>query len=332
VVEELRIRFLDVGQGDAIVGILPGGTRAFVVDVCDAQRVLDFLEAERISEVVLFLTHSDRDHTKGAQDFLAELTSDHSPIRVLAIIFSQDRIKVGEGGEYQRLAQFIGKTGQRLSRNDPRDYFNEHFTTGLNRIPTFARLFDPVRITVVHPAKEDQDCLLRNRTNETAGVLLVEHEIRDGVVRRALLTADVQLTGISLILDRIGTQSIEADVLKFPHHGAWPTTYPGFSELDGSVQRRTMEEFFRHVMPSVVVFSVGRDNRHGHIRSQVFSLLTKYHSESDRLRSIKWTQRTSTCGESDLLHADSKITGIDSEGDVEVRLGEFADDNFIAVR
>lgn len=330
--EELRIRFLDVGQGDAIVGILPGGTRAFVVDVYDADRVLDFLETEGITEVVLFLTHSDRDHTSGAQDLLAELTADHNPIHVTAIVFSQDRIKVIEGGEYEGLVRFIGRTGRRLSRNAARSFFNENFHTGLNRIPQFASLFDPVRVTVIHPAKEDQDSLLRNLTNETAGVLRVEHSIRDGVVRRALLTADVQLTGISLILDRIETQPIEADVLKFPHHGAWPTAYSGFSELNGDVQKRTMEEFFRHIMPSVVVFSVGRDNQNGHIRPEVFSLLTKYHSEANRLRSIMWTQRTAACREPGLLPPDNKITGIDSEGDVEVRFGEYPNEDFVAVQ
>jgi hypothetical protein len=55
---------------------------------------------------------------------------------------------------------------------------------------------------VAHPAKEDQDSLIGVATNETAGVLLVEHTVAVGVVRRALLTADVQLTGISLVLDR----------------------------------------------------------------------------------------------------------------------------------
>ncbi len=57
--ETVRVRVLNVGQGDAIVGILPDSDRAFVVDVYDADRVLDFLTEEGISEVVLFLSHSD---------------------------------------------------------------------------------------------------------------------------------------------------------------------------------------------------------------------------------------------------------------------------------
>ncbi len=185
--EELRIRFLDVGQGDAIVGILPGGTRAFVVDVFDADRVLNFLESEGITEVVLFLTHSDRDHTLSAQDLLAALTADHNAIQIMAIFFSQDRIKVTEASEYETLVRLIGQTGRRLSRNSPRQFFNENFHTGLNRIPQFTNLFDPVTVAVVHPAKEDQDSLLRNHTNETAGVLLVEYLVQKGITRRRYL-------------------------------------------------------------------------------------------------------------------------------------------------
>jgi beta-lactamase superfamily II metal-dependent hydrolase len=54
--------------------------------------------------------------------------------------------------------------------------------------------------------------------NEAAGVLLLEMPLPDGGCRRALLTADVQLTGISLMLAR-DQSLLRADVLKYPHHG-----------------------------------------------------------------------------------------------------------------
>ena len=85
----VRVRVLNVGQGDAIVGILPGGERAFVVDVYDADKVLDFLAAEGISEVVLFLSHSDRDHTAGASDFIAEFPRSGG---ILGIFYNHDRL------------------------------------------------------------------------------------------------------------------------------------------------------------------------------------------------------------------------------------------------
>ena len=83
------VRFLDVGQGDAAVAILPCTQRALVIDVCFADRVLDLLSDEGIGEVVFFLSHSDLDRTRGAIDFL---TGSRERGRVLAVVCSRDRI------------------------------------------------------------------------------------------------------------------------------------------------------------------------------------------------------------------------------------------------
>ncbi len=53
---DLRVRVLDVGQGDAIVGLLPDMPRAFVADVCQAEPVLRLLATEGIQEVLLYLS------------------------------------------------------------------------------------------------------------------------------------------------------------------------------------------------------------------------------------------------------------------------------------
>ena len=98
----VRVRILNVGQGDALVGILPGGDRAFVADVYDADKVLDFLAAEGVSEVVLFVSHSDQDHTAGVAEFLAEFPRNG---RVLAIFYSHDRLNAHARSEYVHLAQ-----------------------------------------------------------------------------------------------------------------------------------------------------------------------------------------------------------------------------------
>jgi hypothetical protein len=326
---DLRIRFLDVGQGDAIVGILPGGRRAFVVDVCNADRVLDFLEAEEITEIVLFLTHSDRDHTRGAQDLLAALT-EQALANVLAIFFSRDRLTASRGSEYCRLLQFIGRIERRLSRNDPRNP-SADFNTLLNQLPAFAALFPPVRVIVVHPAKADQDSLNGVSTNETAGVLLIEHPPSHGATRRVLLTSDVQLTGISLLMDRAGSQPIQAHVVKYPHHGAWPTTWPGMKGLREEIPRRTMAEFLNQVMPSTVVFSVGGDNDDGHVRREVIELLTTYHRDFGRLRNVKWTQITKPCLEPGTLPSAGPLAEPAGAGDIEIGLGDYPNQDFVRV-
>lgn len=327
---DLRIRFLDVGQGDATVGILPGGRRAFVVDVFDADRVLDFLESEGVTEVVLFLTHSDRDHTLGAHDLLAELEAEHNPAKVLAIFFSKDRLTAKKGSAYHRLVQFIGQVGARMSRRDSRNQCVD-FNTGLNQFEAFADLFRPVRVVVVHPANAEQNSLHGVSTNETAGVLLIEHTVKNGITRRALLTADVQLTGISLLMERASVLPIHADVLKFPHHGAWPDSWPGMNELGVKIPCRTLAEFVSHVMPSIVVFSVGQDNQHGHIRPEVISLLANYHQQTGKLRTVKWTQITKSCLLPGILPPAGPLAEPTGAGDIEIQMGDLPDDDFVRV-
>ena len=136
---QVRVRVLNVGEGDAIVGILPGGDRAFVVDIRDSDSVLNFLANEGISEVVLFLSHSDRDHTAGASDFIAEFPKAG---RILGIFYNHDRLNTKRDSEYVRLTKLIGRFSQSQTKVAPRFLYAD-FNTNLNRIPDFSHLVSP---------------------------------------------------------------------------------------------------------------------------------------------------------------------------------------------
>lgn len=186
-----------------------------MVNVFKADPILDFLEAEGISEVILFISHSDRDHIRGVKDFLAGF---EPPRSILGILFNKDRTRADVGRDYKKTLQFIGDVSRRVSKRDPL-HLRAEFNTNLNDIPRYGQLFEPrIRARVVHPAPQDQDSLVDTDTNEASGVLLLEHRLPDGTVQRIMLAADVQLTAISLMLDRAAAGSLEADVLKFPHH------------------------------------------------------------------------------------------------------------------
>jgi beta-lactamase superfamily II metal-dependent hydrolase len=315
--DPLRVRIFNVGEGDAIAGILPGGQRAFVVDVFKADPILDFLEAEGISEVVLFISHSDRDHIRGVKDFLAGF---EPPRSILGILCNKDRLRVDVGRDYKKTLQFIGDVSRRESKRDPR-HLRTEFNTNLNEMPRYGQLFEPgVRARVVHPAPQDQDSLIDTDTNEASGVLLLEHQLPDGTVQKIMLAADVQLTAISLMLDRAAAGSLEADVLKFPHHGAWPITRPGARAV--GVDRRSMDDFLRAVSPRAVILSVGFDNPYGHVRSEVFDAMRRYHKDTDRLKSLKCTQFTPACLGADALPASGELSRSHCAGDVEIRMGE----------
>ena len=316
--ESLRIRFLDVGQGDAIVGILPGGSRAVVVDVYDAERVLDFIEAENVREVVLFVTHSHADHTRGAEPLLAALADESCSANLIAVFCGQDRCHDATD-RYKRLLRLMGNATRRLTRSQPRNPSSD-FNTQLNHLPEFRKLYGSVGVSVVHPEHADRLCLAGVNPNETAGVVLLEMPSSDGSTCRALLTADVQLTGISLMLAR-DPSLLRSDVLKYPHHGAWPTVWPGLGRIEPEIRRCTMEDFLAAVMPSHVVFSVGRENRNDHIRPETIAAIDGHFRQHGMPRSVHWTQTTANCLDPAVMPTDGPLAEISDSGDIEVWLG-----------
>lgn len=304
----LRVKVLDVGEGDAIVLLLPNCQRAVVVDAFDGQRVLDVLEDEEVKELLLFLSHSDRDHVKGVQYLLANFPGDF-----LGFFYNRDRLSKALASEYRAMLQALAKATRRLS-----DPFSSDFNTNLNSDTRFKPLVQPpVSLEVLHPAHHEQSSLLGTSTNEPAGILQVVYTNAAGASLAILLAADVQLTGISCMLHRFcaDPSKLRADILKFPHHGAWPTDYPGILQFAG-MPRRTIAEFLEAVDPQVVILSVGFANPHEHVRPDVFAALQDLAVKKKRLHRIVCTQFTNTC-----LHTKGTCDPPRCAGDVEIRIG-----------
>jgi len=126
------------------------------------------------------------------------------------------------------------------------------------------------------------------------------------------------LTGVSCLLHRFrdARDRLRADVLKFPHHGAWPSDYPAISQFRG-VERRTLTHLLEAVDPEIVVLSVGTDNIHGHVRPEVFTAVVALRGRKLRIKRFVCTQITRTC----LRSAESRGPTA-CGGDVEVRIGD----------
>src|SRR5258706_3522033 len=78
--EKITIAFLDVGQGDSTVLILPDNSSAIVIDCPTKKTTLDYLDQKGISNLYLFLTHTDLDHMGG----IASLAKNFEQINLLA--------------------------------------------------------------------------------------------------------------------------------------------------------------------------------------------------------------------------------------------------------
>ncbi len=310
---DLRVSMLDVGEGDAIVVFLPGTRRALVVDAFDGKRVVRALEENAIDEIVLFLSHSDQDHVAGVQYLL-----DNFRGRFLAFFYNRDRLNARLGSTYVELLRSVARaTREQAARNE--NAWSGDFNTNLSSDIRFPQLTQtPVSLEILHPTHDEQNSLLGTSTNETSGILRIVYTFPDEGTRKILLTGDVQLTGMSCLLHRFrnSPDRLRADVLKFPHHGAWPSGHPGISQFRG-VEKRTLMDLLEAVDPEIVVLSVGTENNHGHVRPEVFAALGTLRSRKLRIKRFVCTQITRTC-----LHATAHGVAAACGGDVEVRIGE----------
>lgn len=309
----LRVRVLDVGEGDAVVVFLPDARRALVVDAFDGERVLRALEENAIDEIVLFLSHSDKDHVDGVLYLL-----DNFGGSFVAFFYNRDRINACLSSPYVERLRILAQATRKQSTRGEHPW-SDDFNTNLNSDVRFPGLVPlPVSLEVLHPTHDEQSSLLGTSTNEASGVLRIVYTFSDGSTRTILLTGDVQLTGVSCILHRFRDRGdrLRADVLKFPHHGAWPRSHPAIRQFRG-VGRRSLTHFLEAIDPEIVILSVGMDNKHGHVHPDAFAAFGALRSQKMRIKRFVCTQITRTC-----LHPAARCDLAACGGDVEVRIGD----------
>ncbi len=190
---DLRITFLDVGQGDAAVVELPGSQvmvidgGGFASEDFDAGEVIlaPFLWSRKIGRVdILVMSHPQLDHYGGLA-FLAEhfsarefwFNGEHTP-----------------GGRFARLSVALsraGVTARVLCRETPE------------------MLLSGVRVQVLHPPCQHAGF----DTNNASLVLRLSHGAID-----VLFTGDVEAVGEQTLLSANG--ALASEILKVPHHGS----------------------------------------------------------------------------------------------------------------
>jgi len=220
---DLRVTFLDVGQGDAAIVEFPGsavlvidggGFPGSTLDPGEAI-VARYLRSRKIGRVdFIAMSHADTDHAGG----LAHLISSFRP---------REFWWNGRGGDGQTLArvrQAVRRQGvamRTLSRASP------------------PRRIGPVTIRALHPAPEHAASL---RANDASLTLRLRWEQAS-----VLFAGDIERQGEAELL-RHGTRYLRSTLLKVPHHGSRTSSTPAF--LDA-------------VRPTVAVMSLGRRNRYG---------------------------------------------------------------------
>lgn len=233
--EEIRITFLDVGQGDSIVVELPG-KKVYVIDsggTFSVSRpdeswrsrrdphetgkdiVLPFLRARGIERIDTFvITHGDWDHIGGAASVIGRMP-------VGTVLFNGWSLTSHE----QRLLSLLQKREISVRWGEPGMTWSDG---------------PDIHWTWLWPSQEFVDSAATE--NQSSIVLLLE-----AFGKRVLFTGDLTGDREQELMQRYSLPDI--DVLKVGHHGS---------------KTSTEEPFLDVLRPEAAVISVGRGNWYGH--------------------------------------------------------------------
>ncbi len=231
---ELKITFLDVGQGDGIVLTCAG--RHLLIDGGSSSRtgvggyVLEpFLEYEGIRTIdAAILTHEDDDHINGLTEILEDETS---PIRIRALCLpltdpssrGENYGKLLNAAQEKKIPVTFLKAGDELLRGD-------------------------ISIVCLGPPAH----LSGEEPNEHSVVLYLTYGQFS-----AMFTGDLEGAGEEALMRLLGDNPRTArdlTLLKVAHHGSRFTT---------------CESFLERVKPRIAVISCGRNNRYGHPHAEL---------------------------------------------------------------
>ena len=238
--DKLKVTFLDVGEGDCALIILPGGKTVLIDgggtydDNFDTGEkvVTPFLLYNRITTLdYVILTHPHPDHMNGLKAVLKNFTvknfwegcADGSydlNYRIIKDTVSREKIpykKVGSGEEYS--------------------------------------LDKDVIIRVINPTKEvceRKNDYFKNMNNLSLAFQVIYKKVK------ILFAGDIQIEAMKNIIER--NADIRSTAIKVPHHGA---------------KDSADFEFIKKVSPKVAVISAGANNRFHHPSAEALEIYKK---------------------------------------------------------
>ncbi|WOV88799.1 DNA internalization-related competence protein ComEC/Rec2 [Sporosarcina oncorhynchi] len=241
---DLRVTFLDVGQGDAIVIELPYRRGVYLFDTGGVVRwgevnwrtperefevgrkiVVPFLKGRGITTIdKMILSHADSDHIEAADEILDELTV--------------KEIHIAPNSEKEKTMQDIVRIAGEM--NIPMLSITEGVSWSIGSVD-----FHYIAPTAG-----------KYNGNESSLVLFIN---TDGP--SFLLTGDLELDGEKRVVKKYAGTDWGELILKAGHHGSRTSSSDGF---------------IRELEPSLAILSYGRKNRYGHPHEEVMDTFKKY--------------------------------------------------------
>lgn len=234
--QEIKISFINVGQGDSILIELPYQKEVYLIDTGGVLRfqeedwkkrnspyevgrqvVVPYLKGKGISKIdKLILTHGDSDHMEGAEEIVKEISVEEIHVTPNSL----------EKEVYRDLLQEVKK------RNIP---IKEQMA-GMGWKVSDVEFHYVWPMDTVYEGNNDSLVLYMKRGNFDA-----------------LFTGDLEQEGEKELIKQF-PEIRNIDLLKAGHHGS---------------KTSSSEEFLKQVMPKITIFSAGENNRYNHPHQEV---------------------------------------------------------------
>lgn len=279
--------FLAVENADSII-VSSDDDPTVIVDIPIPRRVVDFLLSRRKLHIgSIYITHTHRDHFAPFSEFSAFLELWFGLGGTVERVFILNEAFDAVYEELKRLEKTKSAKFKELHHAMERLEFWRVKTIQFhhpNRSLTPSYQSGHLASFVVHP---DQLFAARHHVkskkglNERSVVLKFTYK---GFI--ALMLADVEKDGLDDILTLYSEQSevLRSNLVKIPHHGAWPRNSSSLISL------------LKLVDAELAVLSVGSKNPYGHVVPALFQLLNALvNDKSARLTKFLCTEVTRTC-------------------------------------
>ncbi|WP_293123084.1 hypothetical protein [Microcoleus sp. bin38.metabat.b11b12b14.051] len=290
--------FLPVSNADSMI-IYPNGGSAVVIDLHKIPTLLKWFQNKKETNISrLYITHEHRDHFPSLEDLVTFLDNWLKSGKVGSIclpyqVYQQAKKKVdSDRAANKRLEDALDQ----LRRWEKKSIINFiEVTRGSNPYSQ-----DFLEIHVLHPGllyAQEHLASIKGRGNEISVVLRVTYGNF-----AAVLLADIEGAGLKDCVDICKPHELNANLLKIPHHGAWPNNGDDLKQLLEAIDAE------------IAVLSVGSTNNYGHVVPDLFDLLLHLKNDtSKRLKKFACTEVTRTCVKSAIERSAMKKSGLDKQ-------------------
>lgn len=232
---QLKIHFIDVGQGDSTLIITPsnktvlidgGGSKSSDSFDVGKQTLLPYLLDRKIKTIdYLMISHFDADHSNGT---IAVLEN----IKVKTVVISK-QIEISD--EYEKIIEIVKRKNVEVLVVKAGNQIN---------------IDKEVKVQILYP---EENLKYSDLNNNSIVAKLIYNNFS------ILFTGDIEKEAEEYLVNKYNnTNTLKSTIIKIPHHGS---------------KTSSTEKLLKAVNPKVALIGVGKDNTFGHPNNEVLTRL-----------------------------------------------------------